>query len=82
MVYAKSIVYITYNFQENKVGDKFFWSPISSFLLVFDITSRNFTAIVENILNKFWLWLNNHYCNKICEYNLLLKKTAMWDRFS
>jgi len=30
-----------------------------------------------HVLNKFWLWLN-HYCNKICEYNLLLKKTAMW----
>jgi len=30
------------------------------------------------VINKFWLWLNNHYYNKIYEYNFLLKNTAMW----
>jgi len=76
IIYAKSIAYITTTYKKIKLASKFFWSPtlFDFFLLVFGITNRNFTAIVENgltiQLNKFWLWLINHYCNKFCKYNL------------
>jgi len=50
MVYAKSIMYIAYNFSEHVDDDTIFLISYFVFLLVFGI-NRNFT--VENVLDKF-----------------------------
>jgi len=67
-----SCIFLTTTFKKMKLANKFFWYSILSCLLVFGIANRNFRCNHRkwHVLNKFWLWLNNHYCNKICEYKI------------